>query len=247
MTPAELPVEMNAFKSQQHRWAKGSIQTCKKVLPLLWRSELPLKIKFEGTVHLTSNFGYLMLLVLCVCFHAPAATSTYQASGGNPWTKLLLVDAPLFIAASVSISLFYFCAQRELHAQWWKRLLYLPILMAVGVGLSVNNARAVLEAVFNHRSEFIRTPKYGVARRPEFIARNKYRALRGLIPYIELGFGVYFSYLFVGAVDHKQWSLVPFVMIFQGGFLYVGLMSLLQSSWRAVRHASPPQLASAGA
>ncbi|HEX7530242.1 MAG TPA: cellulose synthase family protein [Pyrinomonadaceae bacterium] len=247
VTPAELPVEMNAFKSQQHRWAKGSIQTCKKVLPLLWRSELPLKIKFEGTVHLTSNFGYLMLLVLCVCFHAPAATSTYQASGGNPWTKLLLVDAPLFIAASVSISLFYFCAQRELHAQWWKRLLYLPILMAVGVGLSVNNARAVLEAVFNHHSEFIRTPKYGVARRHEFIARNKYRALRGLIPYIELGFGVYFSYLFVEAVDHQQWSLVPFVMIFQAGFLYVGLMSLLQSSWRAVRHASPPQLASAGA
>lgn len=247
VTPAELPVEMNAFKSQQHRWAKGSIQTCKKVLPLLWRSDLPLKIKFEGTVHLTSNFGYVMLLILCTCFHSSASVGTYQVSGGNPWTRMLLVDAPLFIAASVSISAFYFCAQRELHAQWWKRLLYLPILMAVGVGLSVNNARAVLEAVFNHRSEFIRTPKYGVARRHEFIARNKYRALRGLIPYIELSFGVYFSYLLVGAIDHKQWSLIPFVMIFQGGFLYVGLMSLLQSSWRAVRHPSPPQLAPAGA
>jgi len=246
VTPAELPVEMNAFKSQQHRWAKGSIQTCKKMLPLLWRSNLPLKIKFEGTVHLTSNFGYLMLLVLCVCFHAPAAAGTYQASGGNQWTKLLLVDAPLFMAASVSISAFYFCAQRELHSQWWKRLLFLPVLMAVGVGLCINNARAVIEAMFNHRSEFIRTPKYGVARRREFVARNKYRALRGLIPYIELAFGVYFSYVLVGAIDNRQWSLVPFVLIFQGGFLYVGLMSLLQSSWRALRQ-PPPELAAAGA
>ena len=247
VTPAELPVEMHAFKSQQHRWAKGSIQTCKKMLPLLWRSDLPLKIKFEGTVHLTSNFGYLMLLVVCACFHAPAAAGTYEASGGNHWTKMLLVDVPLFLAASVSISAFYFCAQRELHAQWWKRLLYLPVLMAVGVGLCINNARAVLEAVFNHRSEFIRTPKYGAARRREFVARNKYRALRGLIPYIELSFGVYFSYVLVGAIDHKQWSLIPFVLIFQGGFLYVGLMSLLQSSWRAFRHTAPPELAAAGA
>ena len=247
VTPAELPVEMNAFKSQQHRWAKGSIQTCKKLLPLLWRSNLPLKIKFEGTVHLTSNFGYLMLIVVCACFHAPAAAGTYQASGGNPWTKLLLVDVPLFFAASVSISAFYFCAQRELHAQWWKRLLYLPVLMAVGVGLCINNARAVLEAMFNHHSDFIRTPKYGAARRREFQARNKYRALRGLIPYIELSFGVYFSYVLVGAIDHGQWSLIPFVLIFQGGFLYVGLMSLLQSSWRAFRQPAPPELAPAGA
>jgi hypothetical protein len=206
-----------------------------------------MKIKFEGTVHLTSNFGYLMLLVVCACFHSPAAAGTYQASGGNHWTKLLLVDVPLFFAASVSISAFYFCAQRELHAQWWKRLLYLPVLMAVGVGLCINNARAVLEAMFNHHSEFIRTPKYGVTRRREFLARNKYRALRGLIPYIELSFGVYFSYVLVGAIDHKQWTLVPFVLIFQGGFLYVGLMSLLQSSWRAIRHPVPPELASAGA
>ena len=124
VTPAELPIEMNAFKSQQHRWAKGSIQTSKKVLPMLWRSKLPFKIKFEGTVHLTSNYGYLLLLVLCLCFHSSAAAGTYQVSGGNPWTKMLLVDVPLFIAGSLSISAFYFCAQRELHTQWWKRLVY---------------------------------------------------------------------------------------------------------------------------
>jgi cellulose synthase/poly-beta-1,6-N-acetylglucosamine synthase-like glycosyltransferase len=247
VTPAELPVDMNAFKSQQHRWAKGSIQTSKKVLPMLWRSKLPFKVKFEGTAHLTSNYGYLLLLVLCLCFHSSAAVGTYRATGGNPWTRMLLVDVPLFIAGSVSISAFYFCAQRELHAQWWKRLLFLPVLMAVGVGLSVNNARAVLEAMFNHRSEFIRTPKYGVSRRGESWTQNKYRTLRGLFPFIELGFGVYFTYLVVRAVDNNQWTFIPFVFIFQVGFLYVGLMSLLQSSVRAARQLHGPGLAPAGA
>ncbi|MGO9526879.1 MAG: glycosyltransferase family 2 protein [Verrucomicrobiia bacterium] len=247
VTPAELPVEMNAFKSQQHRWAKGSIQTSKKVLPMLWRSKLPFKIKFEGTAHLTSNYGYLLLLVLCLCFHSSASAGTYQVSGGNPWTKMCLVDVPLFIAGSLSISAFYFCAQRELHAQWWKRLVFLPILMAVGIGLSVNNARAVLEAMFNHRSEFIRTPKYGVSRRGESWSHNKYRTLRGLCPIIELAFGVYFTYLVLQAVSHNQWIFVPFVVIFQVGFLYVGLMSLLQSSVRAMRQIDEPDLAAAGA
>jgi cellulose synthase/poly-beta-1,6-N-acetylglucosamine synthase-like glycosyltransferase len=239
VTPAELPVEMNAFKTQQHRWAKGSIQAGKKMLPVLWRTELPLKVKIEGTVHLTSNFGHLMLLILCLVFHASASASTYQASGGNPWTKMLLVDMPLFLAASVSISAFYLCAQMELHANWWKRLVYLPALMAVGIGLSLNNARAVLEAIFNHKSEFVRTPKFGVRERSDSWASTKYRALRGLIPYLEIGFGAYFSYLLVDAVDKSQWTAIPFVAIFQVGFLYVGLMSLMQRGQRLFRRGQP--------
>jgi cellulose synthase/poly-beta-1,6-N-acetylglucosamine synthase-like glycosyltransferase len=246
VTPAELPVEMNAFKSQQHRWAKGSVQAGKKMLPVLWRTKLPLKIKIEGTVHLTSNIGHLMLLILCLLFHSSASTGTNQATGGNPWTKMLLVDLPLFLAASMSITAFYFCAQKELHAQWWKRLLYIPFLMAVGIGLSLNNARAVLEAIFNHQSEFVRTPKFGVRSKRDSWAGTRYRALRGLVPYLEVGFGVYFSYLLFQAIDKSQWTLIPFVMIFQAGFLYVGLMSLMQSSARLFRR-SHPELAAAGA
>jgi len=208
---------------------------------------LPFKIKFEGTVHLTSNYGYLALLVLCLCFHSSAAAGTNHATGGNPWTKLLLVDVPLFIAGSLSISAFYFCAQRDLHAQWWKRLVYLPVLMAVGVGLSINNARAVLEAMFNHRSEFIRTPKYGTARAAGSRARSKYQALRGLVPYIELAFGIYFTWLAVQAIDARQWLFLPFVVVFQAGFLYVGLMSLLQTTVRAMWQVEGPELAAAGA
>ncbi len=249
VVPAELPVEMNAFKTQQHRWAKGSIQACKKMLPVLWRSPLPVKIKIEGAVHLTSNFAYVLLLLLCCLLRAPAATSTLHATGGNTWTRLMLVDVPLFLAASVSVIAFYICAQKELHAAWWKRLAYVPLMMAIGVGLSVNNARAVLEAVFNHQSEFIRTPKYGVTvSTAKERTHSAYQALRGLVPYVELGFAAYFSYLLGEFIKAGQWATLPFIVLIQAGFLYVGLMSLGQKVFaRVFRPTPPPGLAPAGA
>ncbi len=222
VVPAELPVEMNAFKTQQHRWAKGSIQACKKLLPAVWRSPVSWKVKFEATAHLTSNFGYLMLLVLCLFCRAPAAATTAQLTGNVPWAKMMLVDLPLFCAATVSVIAFYICAQRELHAQWWKRLTYVPLMMAVGVGLSVNNARAVLEAIFNHRSDFVRTPKYGAGQRE----RGSYRAWRGFVPVVELTLAVYFGHHLGKAIWRDQWSVVPFLAIIAVGFAYVGLLSI---------------------
>ena len=148
---------MNGFKSQQHRWTKGSIQTCKKILPLILRSDLPWKIKLEATLHLTSNFSYLLLAFLCVLLQP----TTY---GGHGWMRFWLFDAPVFLAASVSVAVFYICAQRELYPRtWMKEILLLPPLIALGIGLSLNNARAVLEAIFNHSTAFVRTPKYGIA------------------------------------------------------------------------------------
>lgn len=234
VVPAELPVEMNAFKTQQHRWAKGSVQTCKKMLPELWRSPLPLKIKLEGTVHLTSNFGYLLLLILCCLFRAAASASTLAATGGNTMTRLVLVDLPLFLAASGSVMAFYICAQKELHTHWWRRLAYVPLMMAVGIGLCVNNARAVLEAVFNHQTDFVRTPKYGGGGAPRAVP-----SLRGLIPYVELALAGYFSLALADCISSGRWAMLPFVIIMQSGFLYVGLMSLGQAAFGRVFRPGP--------
>ena len=244
VVPAELPVEMNAFKNQQHRWAKGSAQTCKKMFPVIWRSKLPWKVKFEGMVHLTSNFAYVMLLLLCLTFRAAVPAMDQQFWAVNPIAKLLLFDVPLFLAASASVLFFYMCAQRELYPRWWKRLLYFPALMAVGIGLSVNNARAVLEALFNHRSEFIRTPKYGSQSSPR---TNRYRAFRGLMPFFELAMGVYFADLLLDFVRQGNWAVLPFIGVMLAGFVYVGFMSLAQTTWLRLARVSEPELAPAGA
>ena len=220
VTPAELPVDMNGFKSQQHRWTKGSIQTCKKLLPTIWRSDLPLTIKLEATGHLTSNFAYLLLACLCVLLH--------PATGGpQGWVRTLLIDIPIFLTASVSVAVFYICAQRELHPRtWMKEILLLPCLLALGVGLSLNNARAVLEAVFNHQSDFARTPKYGIERKSQPWRNCKYMPMKSLLPIAEIAFAIYFTYFVYYAISHRQFLSVPFLLMFQVGFLYVSLSSL---------------------
>ena len=223
ITPAELPVDMNGFKSQQHRWTKGSIQTCKKLLPTIWRSKLPFYLKLEATAHLTSNFAYLLLACLCVLLHP---------SVGGPqsgWMRMLLVDVPIFLTASCSVGVFYICAQRELHPRtWMKEILYLPALLALGVGLSINNARAVLEAVLNRHSDFERTPKNGIERKKQPWRTCKYMPMKSLLPIIEMGFAIYFTYFLYFAIKHGQYLSVPFLAMFQLGFLYVSLSSLSQ-------------------
>jgi cellulose synthase/poly-beta-1,6-N-acetylglucosamine synthase-like glycosyltransferase len=220
VVPAELPVDMNGFKSQQHRWTKGSIQTCKKLLPKIWRSRLPLLIKLEATAHLTSNFGYLLLVCLCVLI-LPQSFSTHGAL--YAW----LVDLPIFFATSVSISLFYVVAQTHLNPRGWLGELWMfPLTLALATGMSVNNARGVIEAILNHRSAFSRTPKYGIQAERAPIHRVRYVPPKSWLPLVELAFAFYFAFCTWNAAQMGHWLSVPFLLIFLGGFAYVASKSV---------------------
>jgi len=227
VTPAELPVDMNGFRSQQHRWTKGSIQTCKKILAAVWRSSLPLYVKVEATAHLTSNFAYLLLVFLCILLHGASRESSVLWSG---YGRTFLFDVPVFMLASVSAAVFYAVAQREIHPKTWMgKIVYLPVLLALGIGMSINNARAVLEALFNHQSEFTRTPKYGIERKNQKWNVKRYSPLKSLAPLLEVGFAIYFTWFLVEAAMAGQWFSVPFIALFQGGFSYVAYSSI--SHW----------------
>jgi cellulose synthase/poly-beta-1,6-N-acetylglucosamine synthase-like glycosyltransferase len=223
VTPAELPVDMNGFKSQQHRWTKGSIQTCIKLLPAVWRAELPLLVKFEATAHLTSNYAYLLLLFLCILMHPSTGDGIYPA-----W-RTWLVDIPIYFSASLPAAVFYIVAQRELHPKsWMKEILLMPMVLALGIGLAINNARAVIEALFGHQSEFTRTPKYGIESRTQSWKKARYLPMKTFVPFIELIFAIYFSYLLGFAMAHEQWLNAAFLALFLTGFAYVALCSLAQ-------------------
>ena len=143
--------------------------------------------------------------------------------------RTFLLDVPIFMTASVSVAVFYICAQRELNPRtWMKEILLLPALLALGVGLSLNNARAVLEAVFNHKSDFARTPKYGIERKEQPWRSCKYMPLKSLLPLAEMTFAIYFTYFVWFAIQHRQFLSVPFLAMFQLGFLYVSLSSMGQ-------------------
>jgi cellulose synthase/poly-beta-1,6-N-acetylglucosamine synthase-like glycosyltransferase len=223
VSPAEVPVEMNSFKSQQHRWAKGSIQTCMKLLPRILRSNQPLSVKAEAFFHLSANFNYLFMSLLSILMF-PAMYVRYNMG----WTEMMLIDVPLFIAATASVANFYIVSQRELYADWRQRMKYLPFLMSIGIGLCVNNTRAVLEAIFRNESEFARTPKYGIERDSDDWVGKKYHQSVGVQPIIEVALGLYFTATVFYALVNQIYGTLPFLMLFQVGFLYTGLLSILQ-------------------
>jgi cellulose synthase/poly-beta-1,6-N-acetylglucosamine synthase-like glycosyltransferase len=229
--PSELPIEMTAFKTQQARWAKGLIQTSIKMLPRIWRSDVPRKIKIEAVYHLTANLSYPLMIVMTALLIPAMICRFYQG-----WFQMLLIDFPLFTASSASIAIFYLASQRELYPKTWiKTVLYLPLLMALGIGLTVTNSKAVMEALLGIKSAFVRTPKYRVAQKGEKSQAAKYRKRLKLAPWIELIIGCYFLLAILYTFSNHNYFTAPFLILFVVGYWYTGLMSLLQGRFERWR------------
>ncbi|MCB1282571.1 MAG: glycosyltransferase, partial [Salinibacterium sp.] len=223
--PAELPVDMNGFKSQQHRWAKGFIQAMLKLLGRVWKSDQPLRVKIECTFHLTNNLTYLFMVTLAVLM-LPALIYRVRLLDGI-WG--LIFDISIFLGASVSVLTFYAFAQRQIDRAWWKKIHYLPLLMGMGMGIALNQARAVIEALRGIESPFVRTPKYNVdkgQRSDDAWRQKKYRVSKNALPILEIFFAVYFLVATVYAASQGLWISVPFLALFLWGFAYVGFKSL---------------------
>jgi len=225
VAPAEVPVEMNGFKIQQHRWARGSIQTARKILPALLRARVPIRVKLEGLFHLTANLNYPLILLLSLIM-VPALF--VRAPMGS--VSVLLVDLPLFCAATLSVVNFYAVSERALRVDWMAHMRYVPVVMAVGIGLCVNNTRAVLGARTDCGTPFRRTAKYGVVRRGDDWLTKRYRQSAIGQPVVELALGLYFTVGVVCAASSGLFAPLPFLMLFQAGFLYTGLQSVFQQS-----------------
>jgi len=234
VTPAELPVEVNAFKSQQHRWSKGSIQTARKLIPMILKAKIPLKAKVEALFHLTNNFAYLLMVVLSLLMPL-SIYFRYQLG----WMHSFYIDLPLFLSATFSVTFFYTCAQREIYADWKKRLRYIPFNLALGIGISVNNAKAVVEALFKHQTEFKRTPKYAIEKKTDLWKNKKYTHPFNWVTFVELFLGVYFSLTLSYVIEQQIYISIPFMILFQIGYFYIALMGLLQS--RSVFALTPKQ------
>ena len=222
--PAELPIEMTAFKTQQARWAKGLIQTGKKILPRVLKSDAPFHTKLEAWYHLTANISYPLMIILSTLLMPAMIIRSWQG-----YIQMLLIDFPLFMASTFSVSSFYLVSQKELFPKtWYRTFLYLPFLMALGVGLTITNTKAVMEALFGMKSAFARTPKYRVQKKGEKNKAQKYRKRLGIIPWIELALGCYFACTVWYAVESENYFTVPFLLLFVLGYWYTGLLSLLQ-------------------
>ena len=221
VVPAELPVDMNAFKSQQHRWAKGSIQTGLKLLPAILRSRLPAAIKSEAVFHLSGNAAYLLMLAASLLYFP-----VMRIRERMEWSRLMALDLPILLLGSGSVLAFYCWSQRPERPGWGGMLRDLCCLMSVGVGLCVNNSMAVLEACWGRKTDFVRTPKLLSEGKSAAPARAGYRSRVSALVVLEACGALYFAFVLAYALRKGIYVSVPFVMLFFSGYLLSATLSL---------------------
>jgi len=232
--PAELPDDPRSFKTQQHRWAKGSIQTARKLLPRIWRAELPLRVKVEAAFHMGSNLAYPLMVVLL----ALLPIALLVRVDGRAWTGPL-VDLPIFVFATLNLMVFYAASELELRdGRWLRRLPLVPFVLGLGASLTPNNARAVWEAIRGVRSPFVRTPKAGGQ------GVGRYRSRPGLQSMVEVAAALYYLAATALAAVHGLWLALPFLALFASAFTLLGVGSLVP---RRAARAAPDRAAAPGA
>lgn len=220
--PSELPVETYGFQVQQARWAKGLTQVAKKLLPRIWKADLPWRVKLEAFMHLTPNISYPLMIIVSMLMLPVMIVRFYMGV-----FQMAVIDFPLIVASFWSISAFYLYAQRELYPKtWWKSIAFLPMLMAAGVALTVSNSKGVLEALFGIQSSFARTAKYAIGTQKVKIQSAAYRRRSGWLPYIEFAIGCYFVYMMEFAIDTYNFLALPFLLLFVCGYWWAAFTTL---------------------
>ena len=231
--PAELPMDMNGFLTQQHRWAKGSIQTGRKLLGRIFAARLPLRTKIESVFHLLGNLAFPMLLALIL---VAMPLQLLRWLGGTPTHGFYeWVEAAPLVLATLSVFAYYGLSQVTLSRFTAGTLLRLPVILALGAGVSLNNTLAVCSALRRSPGEFLRTPKRVT---PEDATRDTYNSPRGLLPLFEIGLGLWAATTSSLAILQGQWSSAGFHGLFATGLVWVGLRSI-QANRRGQAALSP--------
>ncbi len=216
VAPAEVPENINAFKSQQFRWAKGSIQTAIKLLPSVWRSDFSFFCKLQAALHMTHYLIHPLMAYLAIMAPVLLITTRFEFPVGA-----FAAFITALIIASSGPSRLYLVAERYAAKSWHKKMLFLPALISFGCGLAISNTRAVMEAIFGKKSEFVRTPKQGTT------IKKHYRPSINVFFVLEILIGVWCLSGIIAYAGAGQHILRPFLFLYAIGFIYVGFLSLL--------------------
>lgn len=213
LVPGELPESMSAFKSQQHRWAQGGVETALKLLAPVLSAALPRRVKVEAFFHLTSNLAYPLVLLLGLLLPVAVAVSNQTRSLAS------LISGLVVAMSTLSFATFYLAAARSSETRTWSSI---PALFALGLGISVSQTHAVMAALRRQGGEFVRTPKTGTT------GPGSYRLEPSRLAWLEVGIALYAGAGSLLAAGVGRLPHVPLLMLYAAGFGWVGLSSLFE-------------------
>jgi hypothetical protein len=217
-------VRIHDFKSQQHRWTKGSAQTARKLLGRIWRAPVPLRCKIEAGFHLISNVCYVLMVTMTLMI-GPACIARSHVD----WDWAVWLDVPLLVATTISIIGFYLQSQWAIGRRGWRTAALMPLVMSLGIGISISNALAVIEGWIMKGGEFVRTPKYCVQKSTDACPQKSYACTRKtLLPWIEGGAFLYSLWVTAFGFQRQMWLVLPFLLLFNFGFGWVTVLNWLE-------------------
>jgi hypothetical protein len=232
VAPAELPGDAQGLRSQQSRWTKGSIQTALKLLPRLLRERWPWPVKVEAAFHLTCNACYPLLLTIGL-LSGPVLVWMPAASRGDAW----LLQAAWLVFGVAPVALFMVAGQRAAGVRGWRIARDVPAALVLGIGLAVNNARAVVAALGREVGAWERTPKSGDSSPGTRLPA--YAAARRPDGWAELLLSAYLMGLVAVAWSLAAYASIPFASLLIAGFLFVALSSMRAAADRRVSAGLP--------
>ncbi len=225
--PAELPVLITGFKSQQRRWAKGAIQTAFKLLPTIARAPFSLWTKYQAFIHMTYYMIYPAMLTV-ILLSVPLLRAREAGQGES-----ILLDVGLALTLGIlgpAFLLLY--AQRVLDPGWLRRVWRLPAIMIIGVGVGWSTSTAVLDALWRRDLEFARTPKFGIGPAGGSWRGKAYADPRSWGGLIEIALGLYCAWSVWLFWTQQSYAAVPFLALCTTGFLTVGALTLIHAAPR---------------
>lgn len=222
--PAELPVTFNAFRRQQHRWARGSLENAATLIPLIWQSDNPLRIKIESTLHLTGYGVHLLLFALCLIYPL-----VLLLARSLPALVSLFGIALFFNVTALAPTLFFTLAQIQLKRVWWQLIPAIVFASFFGSGMMLNTVRAALEIPLKRTRAFERTPKHGIIRRGQSWQRKKYQLKLDRIVFAELLLGVTNLVSCYFAIRLQHWFIAFYTLMFAVGLFFNALYTIIQS------------------
>jgi cellulose synthase/poly-beta-1,6-N-acetylglucosamine synthase-like glycosyltransferase len=226
-SPAELPSEINALKSQQFRWTKGAVETARKILPMVWKSELPFERKLHATFHLSNNIVFPFILAAGI-LNVPLIFIKHQ--GGY---EIYFGIMAVFVFAFLGSFLFYLYSQKDVYPDWQRRMMLFPLFMAGSMGFAVNNTKAVFEGLLRRKSEFVRTPKFSVVSKKDDWLKKKYAGAKvSPTVVVEVALALYCCFGVIVSIYYLELAAVPFQLLFSAGFGMVAWLSL-KHAWLA--------------
>jgi cellulose synthase/poly-beta-1,6-N-acetylglucosamine synthase-like glycosyltransferase len=223
--PAELPALISGFKSQQRRWAKGSMQTAMKLLPAVFRTPRSPWVKYQAFMHLTYYMVHPLMLIVTLLSLPMVERQDQDLFMPLSWGVGLACS--LVTLGPLSMIVY---AQRVLYPQWWRQIWQLPSLMVIGIGVALSTSLAVLGAFWGKNREFIRTPKFGIGSEGGTLRGKTYVDRRFWDGLLEIGLGSYTAWAIWQTWQDGQYAILPFLILYAAGFLVVGALSILHST-----------------